>query len=276
MQSPNAENIFSFCKASVIYLVFSFLLAYFLKIEISFTGSFFRLTYDVCPKYKHFYFTIMSPINKLSCFERISIFACLACFGLLVYRCIFSLSFDYTFLMWNLAVAIIPYLISKKLSTRKKPSLREFGLVLLWLLFFPCCIFLFIGLLQIHRHETFPFAYDLLLLVSFAIAGIIPGLMSLKKVEFFLGTYFHPFLVKLFIVSTIFLSSYNIALIRFLHLKNWDIAENEKKLPRVSHINPLSPEMTPDAWLQRIFLVVCIIIMYVIFNRFYPPLKHKV
>jgi uncharacterized membrane protein len=130
--------------------------------------------------------------------------------------------------------------------------------------------------LQIHRHETFPFAYDLLLLSSFAIAGIIPGLMSLKKVEIFLSNYFSSFLVKLFIVSTIFLSSYSIALVRFLHLKNWDIAERGKRLPHISYINFLSTEITSDAWLQRIFLIVCIIIMYVIFNRFYPPLKHKV
>lgn len=214
----------------------------------------------------------MHPTNKLPYFERLSVFACLACFCLMVYRCLFSLSFNYTYLLWNLAVAIIPYLISKKLSINTKPASLPVLRLVVWFLFFPCCIFLLADLLQIRRHENFPFAYDLLLLFSFAIAGIIPGLMSLKKVENFLGNYFPTFIARLFIMLAIFLSSYSIALIRFMHLKSWDISDNIKKLV---HLSYLSPDIPSNLWLHRITTVACLIILYSIFNKFYPSLKNR-
>ena len=166
---------------------------------------------------------------KLPFFERLMIFASMFSFGLLFYRCLFTLSIDYTFFLWNLLIAFIPYLISKQLLKYKSFNIKAFSLLLLWLMFFPGCIYLFTDLLQMHK-TNFSFVYDVCLFLSFAITGILPGLMSLKQIEIFLNRHTTAFRAKITILLFIFLSSYNIVLARFLHLRSWNIITDFRQM----------------------------------------------
>jgi uncharacterized membrane protein len=179
--------------------------------------------------------------RRLPSFERIMIFAGLLSFGFLFYRCIFTANFHYTFLLWNLVLAFVPYAISKKLINNKGNKLTNYLLVLSWLLFFPACIYPLTDLFQLKQTDNFSMAYDLIMFLSFAVAGLLPGLVSLKTTEGFLKEHFSGGFAKLSLLFFIFLSSYSACLVRFLHLKSWNVVNDFKKMFLASEHGILDP-----------------------------------
>lgn len=204
--------------------------------------------------------------DKLPYFERVMMFASFFSFGLLFYRCLFTVSFNYTFFLWNLLIAFVPYAISKQLSKRKILNLQAFLLLILWLLFFPSCIYLFTDMLQMHK-TNFPAAYDVCMFLSFAVTGMLPGLMSLRKVETFLSRHIPPFFVRLSVLLFIFLSSYHIVLARFLHFRSWNITADLRKMFRASEEDILFPQSNVHAWITIVTLVILIDILYAGFKQ---------
>ncbi len=207
--------------------------------------------------------------SKLPAFERLMIFSSLISLGLLFYRCVFTLNFHYTYFLWNLIIAFAPYIVSKQLAKCKELNLKTGLLLSLWLVLFPGCVYLFTDVLQIHKTDNFSFLYDVILFLSFAWNSLLPGLMSLRKVEGFLKKHLSAFLVKLSVLFFIFLSSYGIFLVRFLHLKSWNIFSDSKKLLAVSANHILNPEDHIHAWLSIITLVMLIDVIYIGFKKLY-------
>lgn len=211
--------------------------------------------------------------SKLPAFERLMIFSGFISFGLLFYRCLFTLNLHYTYFLWNLLIALMPYLISKQLVKCKALNIKAVFLICLWLMLFPACVYLFTDIFQIHKTDNFSFLYDSILFLSFAWNGLLPGLMSLKKVEVFLTRHVPSFFVNLSVLFFIFLSSYSICLVRLFHLKNWNIITNSKKLLAVSVNNILNPLNHIHAWLSITTLVLLLDITYLGFKKLYAIRK---
>lgn len=206
--------------------------------------------------------------KKLPAFERLIIFISLLSFGMLLYRCIFSLSLHYTFFLWNLLVAFVPYIVSKQLLKCKTFNLNSFLLLSTWLVFFPACIYLFTDLMQIHKTD-FPLWYDILMFSGFAFLGLLSGLMSLKQVEFFLKQHAPNFFVKVSVIFFIFLSSYSICLVRFLHLKSWNVIADSKRLLHASEHNIIDPQDHAYTWLTILLIVLLVDVLYAGFKKLY-------
>ncbi|HEX5154602.1 MAG TPA: DUF1361 domain-containing protein [Parafilimonas sp.] len=207
--------------------------------------------------------------KKLPVLERLMIFLGMFCFGVLFYRCFFTWNLHYTFLLWNLLIAFVPYIISKQLLKCKELNIKAILLLFAWMLFFPVCIYLFTDILQMHNSDNFYSLYDGLLFLSFGFTGLLPGFISLRQIEMFLAKHLPGFLVKASILFFIFLSSYGICLVRFLHLKNWNIIVDFKKLFHVSEKDILNPEHHVSIWLSIFILVVLIDILYAGFKKLY-------
>jgi len=207
--------------------------------------------------------------KKMPAFERLMIFSAFVSIGLLFYRCVFTLSFHYTYFLWNLLIAYVSYIMSKQLIKCKEINVKAMVLMSVWLLFFPGCMYLFTDILQMHKTDNFPVYYDGVLYLSFAWNALLPALMSLKKVEAFLRKHLSAFLVKISILFFIFLSSYSICLVRFLHLKDWDIITNTKRFLQVSANNILNPTDHIHAWLSIISLMLLLDVIYVGFKKLY-------
>jgi len=207
--------------------------------------------------------------KRIPAFERLMIFSAFISFGLLFYRCVFTLSFHYTYFLWNLLIAYVSYIMSKQLIKCKEINVKAILFVSGWLLFFPACMYLFTDILQMHKTDHFPVIYDAFLYLSFAWNALLPSLMSLKKVEAFLRRHLSVFLVKVSILFFIFLSSYSICLVRFLHLKDWDVITNTKRFLRVSANNFLNPADHIHSWLSIISLMLLLDVIYVGFKKLY-------
>jgi uncharacterized membrane protein len=207
--------------------------------------------------------------KKIPAFERLMLFSAFISFGLLFYRCIFTLTFHYTFFLWNLLIAYVPYLISKQLVKCKNLNVKAIILLSAWLLFFPACVYLVTDILSMHQKDNFSVFYDAVLYLSFGWNALLPGLMSLKNVEAFLRRYLSFFMTKVSILFFIFLSSYAICLVRFLHLKDWDLFSNLDRFFRLSANNILNPTDHVHAWLSIISLMMLLDVIYIGFKKLY-------
>jgi uncharacterized membrane protein len=132
----------------------------------------------------------------------------------------------YVFLLWNLFLAFIPYIISYWLCNNIhviKNKLKLIGIIGAWLLFVPNSFYLITDLFHLARNHSAPKWFDLLLLLSFALNGIFFGVLSMQKMEAVLhkvsGKRFSLFII--FVVMC--LNSYGIYLGRFLRYNSWDI-----------------------------------------------------
>lgn len=211
----------------------------------------------------------MNRSGKLPIFERLMMFLGMFCFGLLLYRCIFSLSFHYTFFLWNLLIAFVPYIATKHLLKCKTFNVKAFILLFTWLMFFPACIYLFTDMLQMKRTDNFSIVYDAALFSAFAFTGLLPGLISLKNMETFLKRYVSPGFVKGSVLFFIFLSSYGICLVRFLHLKSWNVITDFKLMLNASEYNILDPRDHMHVWLSIFIVMLLVDMAYAALKRMY-------
>ena len=133
------------------------------------------------------------------------------------------------FLLWNLFLAWIPYLISLTLSSKESGRFRRLrtGLTLtLWLLFFPNAPYILTDLLHFRNFGDLPMWYDLMLLVSFAFTGLMLGWLSLAEVQDYLKTRYSRNFARLLTFFALVLCSYGIYLGRYQRWNSWDIVTN--------------------------------------------------
>ena len=120
---------------------------------------------------------------------RLIIFALLGtgsiiCVGLLRARFAMTGSMRYTFLIWNLFLAWIPFMIAyliylSSLNRRWTLVILPVG-VFVWLIFFPNTLYILTGFQHLTTNTNdIPVWYDVLLLIWFAFTGLFLGVVSL-------------------------------------------------------------------------------------------------
>jgi len=131
----------------------------------------------------------------------------------------------YLFLAWNLFLAWVPYAVSQKLI----PATNRWQILFLtgtWLLFLPNAPYIITDFLHLKQRPPIPYWYDILLLFSAALNGLLLGLLSLLTAEKFLAGRFGNRISGLIIPGSFFLCAFGIYLGRFLRWNSWDIITN--------------------------------------------------
>jgi len=144
---------------------------------------------------------------------------------LLATRIIISGQLYYIFLAWNLFLAWIPFAISQNLTTIKN-RWKIFFLIGAWLLFLPNAPYIITDFLHLTSRPPIPYWYDILLLFSAALNGLLLGLLSLLSVEKFLANRYGNRISGLIILCSFFLCSFGIYMGRYLRWNSWDIIMN--------------------------------------------------
>lgn len=149
-------------------------------------------------------------------------FSCL----LLTARVLITGYMTYTFLLWNLFLGVVPYLVSHWLWTHSWITARRIqftALLTVWLLFIPNTFYILTDLFHLDKFDSAPKWFDLLLIFSFAWNGMTLGIMSIRQVqillEFVTGRKFS--IVLLLIVM--WLNAFGIYLGRYLRFNSWDV-----------------------------------------------------
>jgi uncharacterized membrane protein len=159
----------------------------------------------------------------------------LFCIALSVCRVFLAGTYEYLFLNWNLFLAFLPWFLTSVVVLRKVRSRIAILLVMgIWLLFFPNCLYMLTDLIHLRQTADAPVWLDLIIVLSFAWAGLCYGFVSLMDIESFLKERFHaaPKIVTGLSVCMIYLAAFGIYIGRFLRWNSWDLLGNPTELIR--------------------------------------------
>ena len=181
--------------------------------------------------------------------------------SLLVFRIFYSGSLMYIFFVWNLFLAAIPLGISNLLGQTKGKSI-QWLLFIAWLLFFPNALYLVTDLVHLTDRHPVPFWFDMFLVFSAAINGLIMAYASLQQVELFLRTKFNEQKMGFVLSCCFFLGSFGVYIGRFLRWNSWDVLLDPFGLMSeiVQHI--IKPSQHSRTWGMTIILTVFFSIFY--------------
>lgn len=145
--------------------------------------------------------------------------------GLVLGRVLLSHELRFLFLLWNLFLAVIPFVISSLLAVARGPLrarvLLPVGAV--WLLFFPNAPYLLTDLFHLQPRPGVPYWYDLALILSCAWNGLMLAYASLTDMQTLVRRRLGFWAGWVFATLALVLGSFGIYLGRYLRFNSWDI-----------------------------------------------------
>lgn len=166
------------------------------------------------------------------------------CFILVRFRVAYSGYPTYLFLIWNLFLAWIPYVISFALTffpSLKVHKLLSAGLILMWLVFFPNAPYILTDLFHLKERAGVPIWFDLSLILAFALNALFLAFVSLSDLHDYLAARYHKYVAWVFSFISLILSGFGIYLGRYLRWNSWDLLTNPKELIKdigIIFVNP--------------------------------------
>ena len=152
------------------------------------------------------------------------------CLTLSLFRAKLTHSIYLFFLIWNLFLAGIPYIITSYLKLKLENKLlnsKSYLILVSWLLFLPNSFYIITDLVHIVRTDGRLFWLDMILVSSYSVLGFVVGIKSIYQFEM---------LIKQkrkssFIIPIVcFLCGTGIYLGRILRFNSWDVIGNPIKL----------------------------------------------
>lgn len=188
---------------------------------------------------------------------------------LISYRVFLTDTITYLFLIWNLFLAAVPYMISSVLVYGKSGgtlSWKTLPFLLIWLLFSPNAPYIITDLFHLQPRQSIPEWYDLMILTSFALNGLIVGVLSLMHIHEMVANRFHAFFGWLAAFLICLASGFGVYLGRFMRWNSWDMFTNPAPL-----FDDLSSHLTGPFQYDRIHGMT--LVMGVLLFLFYSLLK---
>jgi uncharacterized membrane protein len=155
------------------------------------------------------------------------------CVLLSVFRLLFTGTGGYLFLNWNLFLAFLPWLLTSIAVLRKIESKVAIVFIMVaWLLLFPNSLYILTDLVHLRQIANAPVWLDLIIVLSFAWAGLCYGFVSLMDIEGFLRDKFRAGArtVAVFSVIMIYVAAFGIYIGRFWRWNSWDLLGNPAAL----------------------------------------------
>ncbi|WP_420320097.1 DUF1361 domain-containing protein [Flagellimonas sp.] len=142
-------------------------------------------------------------------------------------------TFFYSFLAWNIFLAIIPYAITQMAlftGTAQAKNHIKFMVFVLWLAFLPNAPYIITDIIHLHNPHSDWAWFDLFMVFAFACNGLLLFVLSLTDVVELLNSVVSKKWVQPIVFSICVLSGYGIYLGRFLRFNSWDILFKPKHL----------------------------------------------
>lgn len=171
-------------------------------------------------------------LNKISVPKSIVLIIILSII-LNILRVVLFGKFSFIYILWNIFLAIVPFLISSTLLfLKEKGKLNNIFFIIggiIWVLFLPNAPYIVTDLIHIGVVRSVPVLYDSVLLFTSAWAGLLLGMNSIFHIEKILLSICSKKITSLIIAAVLLLTSFGMYLGRFFRFNSWDV-----------FINPLS------------------------------------
>ncbi|WP_430403396.1 DUF1361 domain-containing protein [Fluviicola sp.] len=198
------------------------------------------------------------------------------CFGLSLFRMEYSGTKHFLFLNWNLFLAFVPWLFTVILTMSpnlQKSRLAVFGMLGVWLLFFPNASYILTDLFHLSHNSSMPIWFDLVLILSFAWTGLLYGFLSLWNLEELMEQFLSKKVITALSVFLLFVSGFGIYIGRYLRWNSWDILHHPTKLMGDIGDRLINPFDHTRTWGVTVFMGLFLAMLYFTFkflrkNRF--------
>jgi uncharacterized membrane protein len=197
------------------------------------------------------------------------------CVGLLGFRMYHSGSIRFMFLTWNLFLAWVPLGIALLTYRRlEQGRLRGYhGLVgwAAWLVFFPNAPYIITDLLHLTKRSAVPIWYDSLMVFSYALVGLLAGLLSLHLIHRVMDRVLGRMMAWGVVMGSLLLAGFGIYLGRFERWNSWDLLTNPASLLG----SALEQLTNPTALrLTAVFALMLTLIYHTFVGFLQPPSGH--
>ncbi len=165
-------------------------------------------------------------LKRMSKIQKNLLLMIVFCLALYAMRIYITKSFFFGFLIWNLFLALIPYLISsriKKVELKKISNIKLIPILFVWLLFLPNAPYIITDFIHLHHSQSTLVWLDMFLLFAFSLTGLILTIISMSNIYNIIELKWSLRCAKYFSISATFLCGFGIYLGRFLRLNSWDV-----------------------------------------------------
>jgi uncharacterized membrane protein len=186
---------------------------------------------------------------------------------LLIIRMKLTHSFFYLFLVWNLFLAVIPFAITTYLVS--VPKLNKIVFVFwfcVWLLFLPNAPYIITDLLHLKISSTHLLWLDILVVMSFALIGLLLFFLSLADMTNLLKPLIKPKKTKYLMIFILYLCGFGVYLGRFLRYNSWEILQNPINLFDDIVNIIFYPNLHLEAWLFTLLFGTFLSVGFWMFN----------
>ncbi|MDO5724723.1 MAG: DUF1361 domain-containing protein [Tissierellia bacterium] len=165
---------------------------------------------------------------------------------------LFILIFEikYLYLVWNLALAIIPFVCAMGISYKNTNSLLKFILAILWLFFYPNAIYIFTDFIHLTNLNFYSFSDNIvkynmdfhiwLILVITCLSFVLGSAYSYLSFDIIFKNFKtknKQYIRYLSLILLSILTGIAIFIGRFMRFNTWDIIKNPIKLYNLSIAN---------------------------------------
>lgn len=187
------------------------------------------------------------------------VFVCMLIFS----RVWYTHTLQHVFMLWNIFLAWIPYVLSNFLQAyEKKQRWKQLVLFSSWLLFFPNALYIITDLVHIDEAGEAPVWYDALLLFTCAFIGLLMAFKSLYNAEAYLSAKFKHSTMQFIMPLIIFIASFGVYLGRFQRWNSWDIVHSPFALGEDIAACFISPQDHVRTWVVTFLLSILFYLMY--------------
>jgi uncharacterized membrane protein len=165
------------------------------------------------------------------------------------FRSNYTGSGHYGFLIWNLFLAWIPFLISYFTYTTSFSRKKWVYIIIpiatfFWLIFFPNAPYILTDFQHLaNRWHGLPVWYDVMMLIWFAFTGLLLGMVSLFLMQEIIRREFGHWAGWAFVALVAALSSTGVYMGRFLRWNSWDLLRNPKGIALYSFERVQDPSL---------------------------------
>ena len=180
----------------------------------------------------------MSRVNRHPARARVLVLVALAllsafCVATIVVRPVLADELDPRYLVWNLFLAWIPFVLALVIYDRGKRRRIDVGQVALfaaWLLFLPNAPYIMTDLVHLPERPVPPVWFDAVSYLAFAWTGLMLGLVALYLVHCTVRSAFGALAGWAVVAASAALSGFGIYLGRFLRWNSWDVLAHPEGL----------------------------------------------
>jgi uncharacterized membrane protein len=155
----------------------------------------------------------------------------------------------YTHLLWNLSLALVPYLVAAaggillgRVASPRRRNVSTALVALLWLVFFPNASYIFTDFIHVFNRTYLRVSpsdwlglnaiiwYDILMNAAFAFVGHLLGLVSLWMMSRVARVVWGRRASNILLGAAILFSGFGIYLGRFSRLNSWDVVASPQRV----------------------------------------------